>query len=154
MSLTNKPSRSSRRTWKQLNRLLGRGKRATPITADHDIAHEGDAARTFSGYFSNLSCTSQRTLQPPAFPSHSTSFILEPFTREDVAVLQVFCVCYSDTLAKSGHADRVHTVQHHFLDCVQNAAPEMLKKMKIHLLLHLPDNILDFGPTANYNTER
>lgn len=67
--------------------------------------------------------------------------------------LQVFCMCYSDTLTKSGHSARVRTVQH-FIDCVEHSAPEMLKKVKIHLLLHLPENILDFGPTANYNTER
>ena len=30
----------------------------------------------------------------------------------------------------------------------------MLQKVKVHLLLHLPDNLMDFGPPANYNTER
>ena len=67
VSLTNKPSRSARRTWKQLNRLLGRGKRATPSIADHDIAHEGDAAGTFSDYFSRLSGTSQKRCNPLPF---------------------------------------------------------------------------------------
>ena len=67
--------------------------------------------------------------------------------------MQVFCMCYSGTLAKSGHAERLRKVQH-FIDCVQTSAPEMLKKMKVHPLLYLPENILDFGPAANYNTER
>ena len=57
------------------------------------------------------------------------------------------------TLTKSGHTERVQKVQH-FIDCVQTSAPEMLKKLKVHLLLHLPENIIDFGHTANYNTER
>ena len=42
-------------------------------------------AGIFSDYFSRLNGTSQKTLRYPAFPGHSTSFILEPFTREDVA---------------------------------------------------------------------
>lgn len=41
-----------------------------------------------------------------------------------------------------------------FVQCVRAVAPEMLHKVKVHLLLHLPDNLLDFGPAANYNTER
>lgn len=41
-----------------------------------------------------------------------------------------------------------------FIDAVKEGCPEMLKKPKIHLLLHLPDNMHDFGPTAAYNTER
>ena len=57
------------------------------------------------------------------------------------------------TLTKSGHTERLQNVQH-FIDCVQTSAPEMLKKLKVHLLLHLPGNIMDFGPTANDNTER
>ena len=66
--------------------------------------------------------------------------------------MQVFCMYYSGTLAKSGHAERVCKVQH-FIGCVQTSALEMIKKMKVHLLLHLPEKKLDFGPTANYNTE-
>ena len=50
----------------------------------------------------------------------------------------------------SDHDTRVRTVRH-FIHCVQHVAPEMLQKLKVHLLLHLPDNILDFVPPANYN---
>ena len=41
-----------------------------------------------------------------------------------------------------------------FVACVAAAIPEMLHKVKIHLLLHLPSNLVEFGPAANYNTER
>ena len=41
-----------------------------------------------------------------------------------------------------------------FVHQVHLTAPEMLQKVKVHLLLHLPQNIVDFGPPANYNTER
>ena len=30
----------------------------------------------------------------------------------------------------------------------------MMRKPKVHLFLHLVDNLLDFGPTSAYNTER
>ena len=39
-----------------------------------------------------------------------------------------------------------------FVACVATAIPdaEMLHKVKIHLLLHLPSNLVEFGPAANY----
>ena len=40
------------------------------------------------------------------------------------------------------------------MECVRKFAPDMLQKVKVHLLLHLPDNLMDFGPPANYNNER
>ena len=30
----------------------------------------------------------------------------------------------------------------------------LLQRAKIHLILHLPDSMLDFGPTRTFNTER
>ena len=41
-----------------------------------------------------------------------------------------------------------------FVAYVATAIPEMLHKVKIHLLLHLPSSLVEFGPAANYNTER
>ncbi|XP_064387491.1 uncharacterized protein LOC135335837 [Halichondria panicea] len=32
--------------------------------------------------------------------------------------------------------------------------PEMLKKQKVHLLLHLPESMKEFGPPSSFNTER
>ena len=32
--------------------------------------------------------------------------------------------------------------------------PEQLKKLKVHLILHLVDDMKEFGPTASFNTER
>lgn len=44
-------------------------------------------------------------------------------------------------------------VAEEFVACVATAIPEMLHKVKIHLLLHLPSNLVEFGPAANCNTE-
>ena len=44
-------------------------------------------------------------------------------------------------------------VAEEFVACVATAIPEM-HKVKIHLLLHLPSNLVEFGPAANCNTER
>ncbi len=41
-----------------------------------------------------------------------------------------------------------------FLSIVSQHKPEMLKKQKIHLLLHLPASMESFGPTSAFNTER
>ena len=40
------------------------------------------------------------------------------------------------------------------LEHVKALDPTLLQRPKFHLLLHLADNIRDFGPTAGYNTER
>ena len=40
------------------------------------------------------------------------------------------------------------------MESVKQGCPELLKKPKIHLLLHLPDKMQDFGPPSAYNTER
>ena len=41
-----------------------------------------------------------------------------------------------------------------FVDTVNRLTPHVLKKSKVHLILHLPKNMQDFGPTSAYNTER
>lgn len=41
-----------------------------------------------------------------------------------------------------------------FVGSVAVAFPEMLKKMKVHLLLHLPSILVEYGPISGYNTER
>ncbi len=41
-----------------------------------------------------------------------------------------------------------------FVDAVQDYKEELLQRPKFHLMLHLPQNMLDFGPTAAFNTER
>lgn len=41
-----------------------------------------------------------------------------------------------------------------FVDTVKLNSPELLKKLKVHLILHLPQNMHDFGPTSAFNTER
>ena len=43
---------------------------------------------------------------------------------------------------------------HNFVDAIRDHMPEMLQKPKIHLMLHIVDNMKDFGPTSAYNTER
>ena len=41
-----------------------------------------------------------------------------------------------------------------FVDVVYSYKREMLQKPKFHLLLHLAENMTEFGPTAAFNTER
>lgn len=37
---------------------------------------------------------------------------------------------------------------------MKDAYPAFLAKQKIHLLLHLPEVMMQFGPPSAYNTER
>ena len=41
-----------------------------------------------------------------------------------------------------------------FVQAVKENALEHLKKLKVHLFLHLPQSMADFGPTSTFNTER
>lgn len=41
-----------------------------------------------------------------------------------------------------------------FVDTVMEHLPELQQKLKVHLVLHLVDDMIDFGPTSAFNTER
>ena len=41
-----------------------------------------------------------------------------------------------------------------FVSAIEAHLPEWKTKPKIHLLLHLPDDMLMYGPTAAFNMER
>ena len=50
--------------------------------------------------------------------------------------------------------DGCNEVCQKFVTTVKEHQPEMLKKQKVHLLLHLPESMKEFGPTSCFNTER
>ena len=41
-----------------------------------------------------------------------------------------------------------------FAQAVDRHCTELRKKLNIHLLLHLSDHMLQFGPASGFNTER
>ena len=41
-----------------------------------------------------------------------------------------------------------------FVDLITQYSPEYSKRLKVHILLHLADDIRDFGPSNVFNTER
>lgn len=41
-----------------------------------------------------------------------------------------------------------------FVKAINDYFPDIHKKVKIHLLLHLTQSMIDFGPTSAFNTER
>lgn len=66
---------------------------------------------------------------------------------------QVFKLAYCDHCIESEESEYRDTCQH-FVDMVLEHLPHLGKKLKVHLMLHLSDNMMDFGPTASFNTER
>ena len=52
------------------------------------------------------------------------------------------------------HEYRCRQICGDFIEVLKRTHPEMMRKPKVHLFLHLVDNQLDFGPTSAYNTER
>ena len=45
-------------------------------------------------------------------------------------------------------------VCHQFARAIDCYSVTWRKKLKIHLILHLPDSMLRFGPASSFNTER
>ncbi len=67
--------------------------------------------------------------------------------------MQVFRAAYCENVSKDS-IKHVRDVTKQLLDTVRTHQPDLLKKPKMHLLLHLPDDMESFGPTMAYNTER
>ena len=62
-------------------------------------------------------------------------------------------MCYVDAIdvtKREEYAD----ICGNFISSVAIAYPKMLQKAKIHLLLHLPLVLLEYGSISAYNTER
>lgn len=67
--------------------------------------------------------------------------------------MQVFKIAYCQHFSLRRRGE-IQQICEDFVGVVKQHAPELLKKVKIHLLLHLTDSIIDFGPTSAFNTER
>lgn len=65
----------------------------------------------------------------------------------------MFKVAYCDPVVYTKEHDYKEVCQM-FVDTCKEFMPEYCKRLKTHLLLHLVDNIMDFGPTPCFNTER
>ena len=65
----------------------------------------------------------------------------------------MFKITYIDDV-QPGRYDEYKDICTSFVQSVSCSHPEMLNKQKVHLLLHLPDTLLQFGPICAYNTER
>lgn len=61
--------------------------------------------------------------------------------------LQVFRIAYCQKLRLSTITETQH-ICNEFVQTVKENAPELLKKVKVHLILHLPQSMADFGPTS------
>uniref|UniRef100_A0A1X7UZ35 Uncharacterized protein n=1 Tax=Amphimedon queenslandica TaxID=400682 RepID=A0A1X7UZ35_AMPQE len=85
-------------------------------------------------------------------------FVLHPyFTVSEkkcwFLLAKVFRLCYCISFSASDTA-YWKNVCSEFVRVSVDYMPSYAKRLKTHLVLHLVDNILDFGPTQCYNTER
>ena len=68
-------------------------------------------------------------------------------------IYQVFKLVYCEKFTPD-KVESMKSVCLEFARAVDRHCPELRKKLKIHLLLHLPDHMLQFGPASGFNTER
>ena len=66
---------------------------------------------------------------------------------------QVFRIAYCQKFCLSSR-DQCQHVCEEFVSLIKQHFPQLQKKVKIHLLLHLTGNMVEFGPTSSFNTER
>ena len=67
--------------------------------------------------------------------------------------LQLFKIAYCDYFDPSKAAE-CNDICKSFVETSSQCMPEMLKKQKVHLLLHLVECMAQFGPTSAFNSER
>ena len=66
--------------------------------------------------------------------------------------LSKLCYCMYAYALRVSDLPKCHGITEEFVACVRASEPEILHRVKEDLLLHLPDNLVQFG--ANCNTER
>ena len=60
---------------------------------------------------------------------------------------------YCDSFAPSLF-DEWQAICQSFVDSVNEFMPELIHKLKIHLVLHIPQCFMQYGPTAAFSAER
>lgn len=70
-----------------------------------------------------------------------------------IIFIQVFRIAYCD-LYEPSKDDEFSMICHDFVEAVHQYRAEMLKKQKVHLMLHLVKCINQFGPCSSFNSER
>ena len=68
-------------------------------------------------------------------------------------LLQVFRIAYCQSYRHSAMHEN-QQVCINFMHAVKEAFPELQKKVKVHLFLHLAQDMRDFGPTSTFSAGR
>ena len=66
-----------------------------------------------------------------------------------IICIQVFIIAYAKKFSQSRYREWKR-ITYEFVTAITRYKPELLKKQKIHLLLHLVDNMQEFGPTSAF----
>ncbi len=75
------------------------------------------------------------------------------FIHPVLIICQVFAIAYSSSYDTRNY-EKILATNTKFLESLENVHPEMMRKPKLHTLLHLVDDMSDFGPAVGFNTER
>ncbi|KAL5515795.1 hypothetical protein EMCRGX_G001015 [Ephydatia muelleri] len=92
------------------------------------------------------------------FLAQIAMFIFSPYLSEAeievwLALSMVFKMVYCDEF-ESQKIELYRDVCHRFARAIDCYSVTWRKILKIHLILHLPDSMLRFGPASSFNTER
>eukprot|EP00731_Ephydatia_muelleri_P030907 Em0022g421a len=117
---------------------------------DEDIGHLDEAEKD-----SESSSDSGRDFK---FLAQIAMFIFSPYLFEAeievwLALSMVFKMVYCDEFEPQ-KIELYRDVCHRFARAIDCYSVTWRKKLKIHLILHLPDSMLRFGPASSFNTER
>ena len=66
---------------------------------------------------------------------------------------QIFAAAYGSDVDIDDMEDTI-TVINQAMECISEVHPELMQKQKFHMLLHLPSDMLNYGPPVGFCTER
>ena len=83
----------------------------------------------------------------------SPNGLSKPLQASYTLYIWVFRIAYCLPFSEQTAHEYQQTCQE-LLDTVKECHPQLLQNRKIHILLHLVENMRDFGPCSGFNTDR
>ncbi|CAB4010556.1 Hypothetical predicted protein [Paramuricea clavata] len=85
-------------------------------------------------------------------------FVLEGLISDEelqvwIYLSETFAMAYGSEVDIDDNDNTTNLIQE-MMECLSEVHPELLQKQKFHMLLHIQDDMMKFGPPAGFNTER
>ena len=83
----------------------------------------------------------------------SSIFVFIHIVTSSIIILQVFSIAYASHV-DTRHYGRIMAITSSLLDSMEEVHPDIMRKPKLHTLVHLVNDMSNFGPAVGFATER